>query len=99
MGAREPETTKTSKWRNPTVVIAGKEGTSLIALSATRSVDLLMAARTLVSNGRTLQEEAAGQISRDIGARFRWVPVEEVRPEANRGRHVPKVHTRAMMIQ
>jgi hypothetical protein len=44
---------------------------------------------------KTLQEAAAaGHISCDIGARFRWVPVEEVRPEANRGRHVPKVHTR-----
>jgi hypothetical protein len=41
-----------------------------------------------------LQEEEAAeqeQVSCDISARFRWVPMEEVRAEADRRCHVPKV--------
>jgi hypothetical protein len=40
-----------------------------------------------------LQEEAAAeqQVSCDVSARFRWVPMEEVRAEADPRCHVPQV--------
>ena len=37
------------------------------------------------------EEEATEQFDCDVSARFRWVPVEEVRAEADRRCHVPQV--------
>lgn len=44
------------------------------------------------------EEEAREQVDCDVSARLRWVPVEEVRAEADRRCHVPEVINSVLYI-